>query len=68
MKWHYEADFQKGKNTHKKKMVWKKPAVGSSALNKQAAKYVKSANPFAHLKYYSLDGSSQSTGFVVYPP
>lgn len=50
------------------KKVWKKPAVGSSTLNKQAAKYVKSSNPFACLKYYSLDGSSQSAGFAVYPP
>lgn len=50
------------------KKVWKKTAVGSSTSNKQAAKYVKSSNPFACLKYYSLDGSSQSTDFVVYPP
>lgn len=59
-----QADLQK----HEQNKVWKKPAAGSSTSNKQAAKYVKSSNPFDCLNYYSLDGSSQSTGFGVYPP
>lgn len=59
-----QADLQK----QEQNKVWKKPAEESSTSNKQTVKHVKSSNPFACLKYYSLDGSSQSTGFGVYPP
>lgn len=51
-----------------KKECLEKTCTGSSSLNKQAAKCVKSSNPFACLKYCSLDGSSQSTACAVYPP